>query len=156
VTDDPTGKPQPTPRRVLVGEAAELLGISDGAVRQRIKRDTLRSDKGEDGRLYVLLYDDPTADIDRPHDRTIDRTSELIATLREQNAYLERQVEEEREARRRADTLLARLMDRVPELEASEGGREGPETPPGPGPNTQTPADDTTQPRAPWWRRIWG
>ena len=38
--------------------------------------------------------------------------------MRERIAYLERQVEEEREARRRADTLLARLMDRVPELEA--------------------------------------
>jgi hypothetical protein len=35
----------------------------------------------------------------------------LYQEQRERIAYLERQVEEEREARRRADTLLARLME---------------------------------------------
>jgi outer membrane biosynthesis protein TonB len=44
--------------------------------------------------------------------------AELIEENKERLRYLERQVEEEREARRRADPLLARLMDRVPELEA--------------------------------------
>jgi hypothetical protein len=41
--------------------------------------------------------------------------------------YLERQVEEERDARRRADTLLARLMDRMPELEAPTDAPAAPE-----------------------------
>jgi excisionase family DNA binding protein len=68
-----------------VGEAAQRLGISEGAVRMRVKRGTLPSTR-EGGRLYVLLYDDPTDDPGRPHDREYDRTSELIATLREQLA----------------------------------------------------------------------
>ena len=40
--------------------------------------------------------------------------------MRERIAYLERQVEEEREARRRADMLLARLVERVPEIESPQ------------------------------------
>jgi DNA-directed RNA polymerase specialized sigma24 family protein len=36
-------------------QAATLLGISKDAVRQRIRRGTLRSGKGEDGRVYVYL-----------------------------------------------------------------------------------------------------
>jgi hypothetical protein len=70
----------------------------------------------------------------------------LYREMRERIAYLERQVEE-REARCRADNLLARLMDRLPELEApseaeaaevpeaASGEPEGVETParcPGP------------------------
>ena len=52
---------------------------------------------------------------------------DLVEELRDRVRYLERQVEEERDARRRADTLLARLMDRVPELEAPSEPREAPE-----------------------------
>ena len=54
----------------------------------------------------------------------------LYQEMSERIRYLERQVEEEREARRRADTLLARLMDRLPELEApsSEATPGEPET----------------------------
>ena len=87
----------------------------------RIKRGTLAADK-EGGRLYVLLDTDPTTE------PTADRTDKLLEELRERVRYLERQVEEERDARRRADTLLARLMDRVPELEAPLEPRESPES----------------------------
>ena len=50
-------------------------------------------------------------------DRTRQPTGCLFDQMAERIAYLERQVEEERVARRRAYTLLARLVDRVPELE---------------------------------------
>jgi hypothetical protein len=114
------GDASATPRRVLVNEAAELLGISDGAVRQRIKRGALKSTH-EGGRLYVLLYDDPTADTDRPYDRTIDRTSELIATLREQ-------LQAERQAHAEARRIIAGLVERIPALEAPADAPEAPET----------------------------
>jgi hypothetical protein len=52
----------------------------------------------------------------------------LYEEMREWIAYLESQVEEEREARRRADTLLARLMDRLPELEAPQEVADAAET----------------------------
>src|SRR5215210_2224777 len=93
--------PTPTPQRVTVREAAVLLGISEGAVRMRVKRDTLPHTH-EGGRLYVLLDTKPTDDLGSTHDGTNNRTSELIATLQEKLA-------EEREARRRADTIIAQL-----------------------------------------------
>lgn len=77
--------------------------------------------------------------------------------------HLERQVEE-REARGRADTLFAQLMQRIPELEAPSEAREFPESP---GPTeTPTPArgeaqEPTERPESaarprPWWRRFFG
>ncbi len=42
-------------RRVTSREASEILGISVEAVRKRVKRASLRSDKGPDGRVYVYL-----------------------------------------------------------------------------------------------------
>jgi len=104
-------------------EAADALGISKDAVRQRIRRDTLRSDKGEDGRVYVYL-DASTDDVQaEEHDR-----DDLVDELRDRVRYLESQIEEERDARRRADTLLAQLMQRIPELEAPSEPRESPQT----------------------------
>jgi hypothetical protein len=74
--------------------------------------------------------------------------------------YLEEQVEEEREARRRADTLLASLMDRMPELEASPEARDQPERP---APETergeagpQSAAPERAGEHRPWWRRMLG
>src|SRR5215218_10783138 len=96
---DRTDRPEPNQRRATVAEAAVLLGISEGAVRMRVKRGTLPSTR-EGGRLYVLLNVDPTPEPERPHDGTHDRTSELIDTLREQ-------LEAERQAHAEARRLLA-------------------------------------------------
>lgn len=110
------GEPTPNQRRVLVAEAAELLGISEGAVRMRVKRGTLPSTR-EGGRMYVLLDTEPTPEPERPHDRT----SELIATLREQLAA-------ERQAHAEARRIIAGLVERLPpQLEAPSEERERPE-----------------------------
>jgi excisionase family DNA binding protein len=114
-------------RKLTVSEAAESLGISPDAVRSRIKRGTLPTMR-DGGRVFVALGspDRPT-DRQRPTTRTSGDSSKerLYQEMIDRIRYLERQVEEEREARRRADTLLARLMDRMPELEAPA------DTPPG-------------------------
>src|SRR5918994_6746611 len=110
-------------RRVRLREAAEILGISKDALRQRVRRGTLRSDKGEDGRVYVYL----DATTDTVHDEATEAGG-VTGELRARISYLEGQVEAEREARRRADTLLAQLMQRIPELEAPSEPRESPET----------------------------
>jgi len=135
-------------------EAADALGISKDAVRQRIRRDTLRSDKGEDGRVYVYL-DASTDDVQaEEHDR-----DDLVDELRDRVRYLESQIEEERDARRRADTLLAQLMQRIPELEAPQEARESPETteeePQRAEPHPATGGAQEGVQR-PWWRRIIG
>jgi hypothetical protein len=79
--------------------------------------------------------------------------------MSERIRYLERQVEEEREARRRADTLLARLMDQLPQLEAPRDDRERRE------PSDQEPestesrteqAEPQRSAERPWWQRMFG
>jgi len=111
-----------------VAEAADRLGITKEAVRKRIHRGTLRADRAADG--AVMVYVPPsgtTGGTPYSPEREL-----LYEEMRERIAYLERQVEEEREARRRADTLLARLMDRVPELEAPREKAHPQEPPRGP------------------------
>jgi hypothetical protein len=142
--------------RYTVPEAAQVLGISPEAVRNRLSRGTLRSEKVE-GRVHVLLA---RPDRSQPiGDVSTDIPTDIVEELRDRIRYLERQVEEEREARRRADTLLARLMDRLPELEA-------PSEPSG-GPQTAEEEQERAEPRPatggaqegaprPWWRRMFG
>jgi len=128
-------------------EAAELLGVSKDAVRQRIRRDRLRSDKGEDGRVYVYL----DASVDDVHgDEPSDQ--DLVGELRDRVRYLERQVEEERDARRRADTLLAQLMQRIPAIEAPQDAEDATE---GVEPRPDAPGAQEGVQR-PWWRRVFG
>jgi hypothetical protein len=101
--------------RYTVPEAAQVLGISPEAVRNRLSRGTLRSEKVE-GRVHVLLA---RPDRSQPiGDVSTDTPADIVEELRDRIRYLERQIDEERDARRRADTLLARMMDRLPELEA--------------------------------------
>ena len=159
VGEDRTGQPNPTNQRVTVSEAAEQLGITAEAVRMRIKRGTLRSER-RSGRVFVLLGPDrPTEHTAERTKPTEDRTAELIATLQEQLA-------EEREARRRADTIIAQLARAneeqartIRELEAPSEPpsepREAPVPPSDTAPNTTRPPETSAEPR-PWWRRIFG
>src|SRR5215212_3464197 len=141
--------------RVTVQEAAEALGITVEAVRSRIKRGKLRREKGEGGTVYVWLDaaqtqpdKDQTSDWTRPdYDQAADRSrpdkdqtgyrigaqADLVDSLLDQVAYMREQLAEEREARRRADTIIAQLTQanatlaqRVPELEAPTERREAP------------------------------
>jgi hypothetical protein len=98
-------------RRVTVAEASEILGVSVEAVRGRIKRGTLKPER-DSGTVYVLLdADQPPTGHQPDDDQTTDqpRPDDMVGELRDRIRYLERQVEEEREARRRADTILAQL-----------------------------------------------
>jgi hypothetical protein len=152
-----SGEDQPTTdessgRRLSVPETAEALGISGDAVRSRIKRGTLATVR-EGGRVFVVLggSDRPNAQAQPTSVPSEDRLyQEMQARIR----YLESQVEQEREARRRADTLLARLMDRLPELEAPSS-EATPGEPEREEPRSDIPgAQEGTQ--RPWWRRILG
>jgi len=70
--------------------------------------------------------------------------------------YLEEQVEEEREARRRADTLLARLMDRLPELEAPQEASEAAETATDAEDRGDVPPAQGRSAGRSWWLRMFG
>lgn len=116
-------------RRLTLREAAKELSVSAEAVRKRVKRGSLRSDKDPDGRVYVYL----DAAGDGGESKPEVETSELVRTLREQIGYLRDQLDREREARteesRRHDTIVAQLMQRIPELEAPESREEAAESP---------------------------
>jgi hypothetical protein len=113
------------------------LGISEGAVRMRIKRGTLDSTRVHD-RLYVLLDAEPHTDSTRSD------TDRLISTLEEQLRL-------EREAHAEARRLLAAALERIPALEPPDT----PEAPSEPVPSTERPPErETPAERAPWWRRV--
>jgi transcriptional regulator with XRE-family HTH domain len=98
-------------RRVSVDEAAESLGISKDALRMRIKRGTLRSEKIND-RVYVWLNTDEHTDQDAVHHGGQgERYQELIDELHDRVRSLE-------EANRENRRIIAALTQRIPELEA--------------------------------------
>jgi hypothetical protein len=162
-----TDEPQ-TNQRLTVAQAAASLGITEGAVRSRIKRGTLPTAR-EGGAVFVLLggstsqaNQPPNADV--PSDQSpLDFMREMMELTQERIRYLEHQVEEEREARRRADMLLARLVERIPELEAPTSGEaareDAPESPESHVPS-ETPTEATAEAQEPdtrpWWQRWFG
>ncbi len=150
--------------RYTVTQAADMLGISTGAVRNRLSRGTLRSVK-EGGTVYVLLPPDTPRDVKRdvadtpggiPHPEPDALTSEL----RDRLHYVEEQLEAERQAHAEARRLLMAALERIPpQLEAPSDVRESPETVEGE-PERAAPRPATTRAQEgvqkPWWRRVLG
>ena len=172
---------QTTDQRLSVSEAAALLGLSEDAVRSRIKRGTLRKEKAKDGTVRVVLgtgqpADRPINDNDRPTtDQATNQTgtrseaqAELVDSLLDQVSYMREQLAEEREARRRADTIIAQLThanatlaQRVPELEAPTEQREEPReghvtAPDKTDKGTAPPEQQEPSQRRSWWRAFFG
>jgi len=144
--------------RYTVGEAADILGISTGAVRNRLSRGTLRSIK-EGGTVYVLLPSDMPRDVkrdvaDTPGGMPQPDGATLTSELRDRLRYVEEQLEAERQAHAEARRLLMAALERIPpQLEA----REAPE--PRESPETATAATGEGEPlpeRVSWWRRLFG
>jgi hypothetical protein len=123
-----TGEPGPNHERLTVAQAAARLGISEGAVRSRIKRGTLDTAK-EGNSVFVLLgggtsQANQTTNTDVPTDQ-----SALIEALRDQIADLRQERDEWREQARITDRLLSAAMERIPpQLEAPQETPEDAET----------------------------
>ena len=158
-----------------VKEAAAALGISSDAVRKRVARGTIASRKEPDGSVRVRLDGkDGRRDGDQPDGWTEAGRGrrdgeELVEELRDRVRFLERQVEEERESRRRADTIIAQLTQanavlarRVPALEAptSPEPRDAPQTAAGDAggsePHPATEGAREAPRRRSWWREWLG
>ena len=152
---------------ITVQEAARRLGVKDDAIRKRIQRGTLRSEKDlEDGRVYVYLDTAQGAAYYEAQDTAYDTTEDvsqdglLTDELRDRIAYLERMLDQEREARteerRRHDTLMATLMQRLPELEAPTDQRGAAETVFEDSGNGAGKEDAEKRSKRSWWRRFFG
>lgn len=155
------GEPRPGQRpgrRVPLTEAAEILGINRDAVRMRVRRGSLASEKGEDGRVYVFL--DPDQDTAHPEAEDQGFSSPLIEALRDEISHLRRESE-------RKDAIIMSLSQSNAELSrtirAIEAPREAPESPQE-GQEEGSPTSGTHSPhsgteghpeRRNWWRRFW-
>jgi hypothetical protein len=150
-------------QRLTLAEAAEVLGLSKDGVRMRVRRGTLRSEKGEDGRVYVFVTDqDGTAHETDPQGQ-VEASRELVDTLRSQVEDLRARLDREQDAHAEARRIIAGLVQRIPELEPPA---ETPTAPPGSPeraaeetervpPRPATPDQQAGSERS-WWRRIFG
>jgi hypothetical protein len=121
--------------RVSVAEAASHLGISQDAVYKRIKRGTIRWEKGEEDKTYVWIEEqDSSTDslgksTDNLYDTSTDRSADLLLDeLRDRIRFLEAELDDRKEETRRKDSIIMALTQRIPELEAP---RETPPDEPG-------------------------
>ena len=112
-------------RRVSVEEAARILGISENAVRKRIERGTLDSERDGDTRYVLLDADMPQHATDMPqHDNgMLDSMPGDIALMQ---AHLDSQMEHIEFLRReleRKDALLLNMTEALKTLSLrSRGG----------------------------------
>jgi hypothetical protein len=135
-----------------IKSAAAILGTSEGAIRQRLRRGTLRSVRRE-GRVYAIL--DGTEQTGTHESSTL--TSEVEA-LREQVEWLRGEVQ-------RKDAILLNMTEAMkalspPVQEASPDERESPQTveeePEKAEPRSATVEAQEGVQRRPWWRRVFG
>jgi hypothetical protein len=173
---------QPANQRLTVAQAAEVLGITEGAVRSRIKRGTLRTTK-ESGTVYVLLGGG-TSQANHAANTGVpaDQSPELLEALRDQIRDLREQLGQANERDRENRRIIAALTSRIPAIEAPQEPSETPsEATPQPGRVEPQPAaskgtqaqeshemhmpsagggpqsrDQQEATERPWWRRMFG
>ena len=135
-------------RRYTVAEAADTLGISQAAVRARIHRGTLKTER-EDGTVYVWFDDEHYAE------QHANNATDVVEVLREQNGDLREQIEFLRDELRRKDTIILAMTQRIPELEPARERPEAPETPmDGEDRGEHSPGPE--EPRRGFWARLLG
>ena len=160
------GEPRPgrrPGRRLTLTEAAEVLGMSRDAVRMRVRRGSLRSEKGEDGRVYVFV--EPDQDTVHPESQKEGSSSPLIEVLRDEISHLRRESE-------RKDAIIMSLSQSNAELSRTIRAIEAPAPPEATEP-PEAPTEATEQPgrvepqasvegtqegaeHVSWWRRVFG
>jgi hypothetical protein len=143
--------------RLTIQETARQLGVSEGAVRKRVNRGTLRSEKEADGRVYVYLDERDRRGADGRQDEGVDPNSNsLISQLRDEVAYL-------RDENRRKDEIIMqqamtmRQLTAAPPQETTEAAETVEDVPEGAGPRSASEAGGAQEgARRPWWRRVFG
>jgi uncharacterized coiled-coil protein SlyX len=159
VEEGRTDRPRDDLDRLTVAQAAEALRISQDAVRKRISRGTIQSDRDESGRVYVYVSASETVhktDQDIAEDAASKTVQDrYISSLEDQIAFLRRELE-------RKDGILLNLTERIPELEAPSEASASPETlketpeRAEPRPGAGEAQEEQGVQRRSWWRRVFG
>jgi len=114
-------------QRYNISDAAKVLGLTEEAVRQRVKRGTLDSIK-VGGSLFVLLDNDTSSDRSNDREQPVregasdtssglpNDTSRLVENLEDEVAHLRRQLEQANERDRENRRIIVALTTRIPEL----------------------------------------
>ena len=100
--------------RLTVAQAAAQLGVSQDAIRKRIRRNTIDYDQDPDGRIYVYVDSSEIAQ-EESSDASIER---LVQVQHDDIDFLRRELETRTEEIRRRDSIIAALTQRLPEIEA--------------------------------------
>jgi predicted transcriptional regulator len=130
--------------RVTVQEAAHRLGVTEQAIRKRVKRGTLESDT-EAGRVYVYL----DAGYEPGQDTVTNPASDaLISGMQARIDSLERQLEEANTRDRENRRIIMQQAQNLAAIEAPESGDRSPDV--------EEPPADSEGSRRPWWRRLFG
>lgn len=144
-------------RRYTVPDAAAQLGLTQDAVRKRIKRHTIEHERDQDGRVYVYLDTAKTEQDDDQDDVPTHERNALIYQMEARIDDLREALEAERRANDENRRIIAGLTQRIPAIEPAEGSEEAQESheDASEGPTTTEPAEGhITQdtPRRRWWR----
>jgi hypothetical protein len=149
--------------RFTVSEAAEILGITAEAVRQRVRRGTLPSERDEVGSVFVFLKPhkhqtnrQPYADPTQPHADTTTDNTVLYERMSSEIDHLRSQLDKERDSSAELRRIIAALTQRIPELEPAPEPRESPLSPSKEEAGPQAPPEDRGQEKHSWWRRFFG
>ena len=141
-------------QRVSVDEAARRLGLPVDAIRKRIARGTIAHERGEHGRVWVLL------DIDQDTGRPQSDSSALISAKDETIATLREQLEAERQAHAEVRRIIAGLVERIPPAIDAPSETPGAPTEAAGEPERTEPWTGAPGPQErvsrPWWRRVFG
>jgi IS30 family transposase len=156
VGEDRTGRD--LDRALTVADAASALGITQDAVRKRIRRGTIQSEKDESGRIYVYVPASETVHkTDQDTSQPSSDSTALISAKDETIAALRDQLEAERQAHAEARRIIAGLVERIPAIEAPQEASETSETveevPDRAEPQSGAPGPQEGV-RRPWWRRV--
>ena len=138
-----------TRQRHDVRDAASILGISPEAVRKRVYRGTLPSEKDEDGRLYVYL----DGGQDTIPDTGTALTQAHLDSLEEQIEFLRGELSTRDEELSEMRRIVAGLVERIPAIEAPSEPREPSErASEEEGKGGAPPQEEKRS----WWRRVFG
>ncbi len=148
-------------QRLTLQEAAHRLGVSESAIRKRVKRGTLDSEKTEEGRVLVYLDVSAAPSAPGPDNTTDPHTEALTSALAAKDQTIEvlrQQLEAQTRANDENRRIIGALTERLalPSPETSDTPTYDVETADRTDDATDTTTEHKGEPRRSWLRRIFG